>query len=278
VTGPKDLVEVAKALAEPGTKFIEAIDRHLGLVLEPGHIRRKAKAEVDAAKIKAEGDLELLDFEDRIIRRREYLEERRQQNREAIAREAVNQLPNVVSDEKVEEDWLVQFFNYAQDVSNEEMQLIWARLLAGEVAQPGTYSLRTLNLVRLLRQEDAILFSNFCSYLSSGSTHVYTKETFDYLRERGLYFDRLLHIQALGLLSVDGTVKLVIPPKESLTFEYFDRSITLKSKDLLRRGLHYYPLTDVGAELASLCDVEPDYGYLDALVDSLPEWFDVEVS
>ena len=41
---------------------------------------------------------------------------------------------------------------------NLEMQLIWAQLLAGEVAEPGTFSLRTLQLVRNLQESDARLF------------------------------------------------------------------------------------------------------------------------
>ena len=42
-------------------------------------------------------------------------------------------------------DWTARFFDYAQDISSEDMQRIWAKILAGEVESPGRTSLRTLD-------------------------------------------------------------------------------------------------------------------------------------
>lgn len=59
------------------------------------------------------------------------------------------------ADASVSDDWLAQWKDGAQQVSAEEMQGLWAKLLAREVNRPGTYSLRALALLRTLSPGDA---------------------------------------------------------------------------------------------------------------------------
>lgn len=63
-----------------------------------------------------------------------------------------------VSDEPVDEDWSTRFFNNVQDISNEQMKIIWSNLLAWEIKQPGTYSVRTLEVLKNLSKNEAELF------------------------------------------------------------------------------------------------------------------------
>ena len=62
---------------------------------------------------------------------------RRQWNIEEIVGGAVEALPSAVSTTPIEPDWVAEFFNQSQDVSNETMQSLWSRILAGEVASSG---------------------------------------------------------------------------------------------------------------------------------------------
>ena len=64
-----------------------------------------------------------------------------------IAAEQLSQ-EDFVSEEPVEEDWTTRFFNIVEDISDEEMQRLWGKILAGEVKQPKSYSLRTLELLK----------------------------------------------------------------------------------------------------------------------------------
>lgn len=162
----------------------------------------------------------------------------------------------------MDEDWIAQFFNYCQDVSNEEMQVVWARLLAGEVAKPGSYSFRALHVVRTLRQADAALFRRVCNYLWRGDDsrfHFYTPETDALLKRRGIYYAHFLHLEFLGLMSLQPFLGLSLAPGAALQVEY-----SRKTHRLVNPGaggkirLKARPLTDVGSELARLCDSEPD--------------------
>ena len=56
---------------------------------------------------------------------------------------------------RVEEDWLTRWRDSASQVSAEELQTLWGRVLAGEIKSPGTFSLRTLEFLKNLSKEDA---------------------------------------------------------------------------------------------------------------------------
>ena len=68
-----------------------------------------------------------------------------------------------VSDHEPDHDWTARFFNDIQDVSSEKMQLLWAKVLAGEVEKPGSTSIQTLSILKNLDQATARLFGKFCS-------------------------------------------------------------------------------------------------------------------
>jgi uncharacterized repeat protein (TIGR03899 family) len=276
-----------KALSEPVCKLIEAVQSAAGVVYEPTQIRRKAKADADALIIKLKGEIEHQEIALRAAERINKRDVRRQQNIEKIVANAVQQLPETVSKEKVDEDWTTQFFEYCQDVSNEEMQSLWAKLLAGEVALPGSYSLRTLHTVKLMRKKDADLFTKFCSYVwgdeeHKALVHLHTAATNGLLFSRGLSFEEKLHLQTIGLIQMEGSI--TIPENEPVTTTYFSKkyNLTLKSdsfKAKLNRfnGARVVPyfkvdadfLTETGKELALICGANADEDYLNSFIESL---------
>lgn len=73
-----------------------------------------------------------------------------------------------VSNEPVDKDWLNRFFDCAEGVSEEEMQNIWAKILAGEVKQPKSFSLRTLDVLRNMTKDEAELFVEVSSTVFLG--------------------------------------------------------------------------------------------------------------
>lgn len=168
------LIQGTTAIPKSVAKLIDTVGGQIGLFLEPIHLRRKGQAEIDVAVAETRGMAEIAvlclqnklaiqDIQDRADERVRKREAKRQSNIEAITAQAVQELPGEVSEKPVDEDWISQFFNYCQDVSNDQMQSIWARLLAGEVAMPGSFSLRTTSLVRGMSKNDANMFTRFCA-------------------------------------------------------------------------------------------------------------------
>ena len=158
------------------TKFIDAVSGAIGTFNDPQHVVDMAQAKKVAQVVRAEGkvqsaltlekgrqDLEKL--KEKAEQRLANVEIRRQRNLEAITAQAVLALPIEVADENPLEDWIYQFFDLCADIGNEEMQLLWGKLLAGEIAQPGSYSIRTLSAVKLLDRMEADIFTKLCSYV-----------------------------------------------------------------------------------------------------------------
>lgn len=149
---------VSEAASAPLCKLIDAVRAGAGLVYEPTHVRRMAKAESEALIINTQTELALSELSQRAAARLTNTEFRRQANIESVVESATKELPDEVSDAPVDQDWLADFFDCCKDVGDSEVQHLWGKLLAGEVAEPGGVSRRALNLLKLMSCDEASLF------------------------------------------------------------------------------------------------------------------------
>ena len=148
-----------------------------------------AKGKAEATKIKAEGDVnayqlitnaklearEKLMSQDTAIQEKvaigemvaesmKYQGEKRLKNIESVVQLAAMDLGEKdVPDIEPDHDFTARFFNDVQDVSSEKLQLLWAKILSGEVENPGSTSVHSLSILKNLNQDTAKIFSNFCS-------------------------------------------------------------------------------------------------------------------
>ena len=153
----------------PLEKLIDVMSKGFGVLYSPREIRKNADAKAYEIKVlekaKLAADLKRTDktseLEQKISARITHQEAKRQQNIDNISYVAAKQLEHeeTVSEEQVDEDWISRFFNISQDVSNEEMQTLWGRILAGEVKQPNSFSLRTLEILKNITHSEAEIFN-----------------------------------------------------------------------------------------------------------------------
>lgn len=152
-----------EGVSKPLSKFVDAIRSGIGTFYEPTRIRREAAARKDALIISTHAEIEHQELLFRAGERLLFQESRRQENIEHIIRLGASQMPEDVSDEAPDPDWISQFFASSQDVSHEDLRQLWGRLLANEIAQPGTCSRRTLTVLRDLSPEEADAFQRICA-------------------------------------------------------------------------------------------------------------------
>ena len=130
-------------------------------------LQSQAKAQSEARKLLVSQDTDIsgeIDISKTIDQRIQFQEQKRQINIQSVVTKAAHQLGDKeVANNEPDHDWTARFFNEAQDVSSEEMQLLWAEVLAGEVEQAGSTSIRTLGILRNLNQSTAHRFRRFCS-------------------------------------------------------------------------------------------------------------------
>ena len=105
-----------------------------------------------------------LDIAETVNQRIQFQEEKRQRNIGAVVSHAAAELGDKdVPNSETDHDWTARFFNDVQDVSSERMQILWAKVLAGEVERSGSTSIRTLGILRNLDQTTAQVFKMLCS-------------------------------------------------------------------------------------------------------------------
>jgi len=283
---------VAHGTSKPLTKLIETVSAGLGELYRPVGVRRMARAEADALLILAEAQGKAADIEQRAVHRVANKELRRQRNIEGIVKESMRFLPRDVSVDPVSEDWTVQFFEHCQDVSDEQIQSIWARILAGEVAGPGRYSLRTLHALKLLRKEDAALFTNYCKFVwsiesgpcffistSDNGSFIppnYVREIDEIYENEGVELIGRIHLQALNLVSASGpeAIEIRCTDAHPANFRYQDRTISVFANPGYIRGYGWqymavHHLTDIGRELVQISGASAHERYFQLIVDSI---------
>ena len=129
-------------LTKPADTLIKKVSGAVGGWFAPYQIRRVAKAEAEAALIKAQSEIEITDLHRRAAHRFIEEEAQRQKNMEDITDKALPQLNEYAKPEFMDNDWLANFFDKCRIVSDDEMQRLWSLVLAGEANAPGSYSKR----------------------------------------------------------------------------------------------------------------------------------------
>jgi len=190
-------------LSRPATVLIEKISDAVGGIFKPYQIVRVAKAEAQADRIRAEGQIEISDLQRRAFHRFLNEEASKQKNIEEITQKALPLLKEESKPNEVEDDWITHFFDRCRLISNDEMQSLWSKVLAGEANAPGTYSKRTVNFLSGLDKSDADLFTKLCSFswLIEQEINLVVFNVRDKIyTDHGIYFEMLFHLEAIGLV------------------------------------------------------------------------------
>ncbi|MDD5587216.1 MAG: DUF2806 domain-containing protein [Alphaproteobacteria bacterium] len=263
-------------LSAPATKLIEKVSDAVGGIAKPGQIRRVAKAESDAEIIRAQTRIEITEIQRRSLERMIREEGQKQENIESITTKA---FPNLKEDSKpdsIEKDWLTYFFDRSRLVSDDEMQSLWANILAGQANTPGTFSRKTIDLVASLDKKDANLFTKLCTFawMIGGITPVVFYKDGALYEKEGIEFSTLAHLDSIGLINFNqsglgGFAKKKLP--KYFTIFYYGRSITIEfSADDNSLDVGQVLFTQAGSELASICGSSASDEYFEWVLE---KWF-----
>jgi hypothetical protein len=259
-------------LAMPATALVEKVSEAVGGIFRPYQIVRVAKAVAEAKKIEAMADVEVTEIQQRGIARLIIEEGKKQENIESITAQAIPLLEDGAKPEEMENDWITNFFDKCKLISDQEMQSLWSKLLAGEANKAGTFSKRTIELVSQLDKADAQLFTIFCSF--AFVTGRITPFIFDVkgkvYTEKGLNFEKLSHLDNIGLINFNHVTGFIQHPyqQESLV-HYYGTPIYIRfpnEKDNVLQ-LGHVVLTKIGHELAPLCGSERLDSFLEYVIE-----------
>lgn len=262
---------------EPLTKFVDTIRCGIGKAYEPTHIKRMAKAKAQEIEIigkkvtdnmtlptKYDDGKVLIDSTsaDELVKRTGerlfYQEIRRQQNIDTVIDESYEQIKNedTVSAEPVNEDWLFKFFDFVGDISDEQMQKIWSKILFGEIKQPNTYSIRTLNTLRNMTKYEAETFQKISKFkISLDKDKVVITSDHKILEKYDVRYEELLKMEDCGLINCRDFIAIKLDEKE----DFYTDKIFIHTEGKASMGV--YTFTESGKQLLNVLEDNTNYEY-----------------
>lgn len=268
-----NLPEVITIDVKPIDKLIDAVSGAIGKAYEPRHIRKMADAkayeiEVVSEKIRNNADLPIVydasgncsidssDYESlakRTGKRIAYQEMIKQENIEKIVDAAYDSLKDIheIGEGEISREWMNRFINSAGDITTEELQLIWSKVLAGEVKNPTSFSLRTLECLRNLDVDDAKLFEKVCKLVIMNCSVINDDQI---LNNNGIKYSDILRLDDCGLINCSPAItwNKSVTQKGCIVIDFDDYIFCAKSEKDTELIICQFPLTIAGRELYSI--------------------------
>lgn len=162
------------------------------------------------------------------------------------------------NDIKMDNDFFWNTIEHAKTISNEDMQELVAKIIASEYNEPGTYSMSTLQTLKMLGKYELELFERMCSLCINGNE--IPKEVFTLpdnlkavLNLLQIDFGSLQTLQNLGLfLPNEMSRSIDNPEKMNFELKYFDREIILKPTHEINYKISlpgFYGLSNTGKQI-----------------------------
>lgn len=219
----------------------------------------EAKAQAYLAKKKAQTDTEVeilrLQGEEKVAQYVLGRNKQKVENVEDIVSKAKQQFApdEQVPEEPVEKDWMNRFLNIAEEISDKDLQDIWGRILAGEIKNPKSYSLRTLEVLRNMSKDEALLLMKASTYQMAPD--LISTEPF------AVSFMDQISLDDIGVVCGDELIRTMTVPSSGKISFVLNRNaqINIYAQTGVKIKLKGLKLTKAGQEIFTLIQ-EHDYG------------------
>ena len=179
----------------------------------------------------------------------------KQNNLSSVIKKAT--LEKIENPVNLEKNWFLKWMDTAQQVDKEDMQNVLAKILSGEIKKPGTFSFRTLEVVRSISQKELKIFKKFVALVwSNDSVILLGKSLFNnfVLDKYGISYDDFLVVNEAGLISSSNSVKLLDFKKDQQIGFIIGGTnfIKITTKENEKLSVNALLFTLVGQEIAPL--------------------------
>nr|DAY81335.1 MAG TPA: Protein of unknown function (DUF2806) [Caudoviricetes sp.] len=178
-------------------------------------------------------------------------------------------------DGPLDDSWAMFFYDKAKNVTQDDVRIVWGKLLAGECCNPGSVPKQLVLALSLMDKKDVDSFNCLCQFCMTRKERGIVKETQlminlddEKIAENNLNSDRLLSLEGLGLINtMADTYCLKLDEDERYgEYEYHGKEVHIIPPD----GVHELyqgdiALTEAGKALASLIVVDPIDGFVEYL-------------
>lgn len=174
----------------------------------------------------------------------------------------VKKLPGV-DGENLDPDWATAFYDSAKDSSDEEIQVLWGKILAGEIVHHGKFYKRTLSILKNMESEEAKHFVELVPLLIAKETvpeFIFQNNDFFQYNDLQTLMDCGIVNSSDGLYTYTDLDQVILPGFKLVS----------KNNDVKDLNLEGFALTDAGLQLCQLIECNyADENYVKQLADRL---------
>ncbi|MBR0427443.1 MAG: DUF2806 domain-containing protein [Clostridia bacterium] len=262
-------------LSQPLTKLVEVVSQGIGTLYEPTHIKRMAKARAMEIKTISSAvqeselpiqynngqltiDTSTKEFLERTEKRMLFLEAKKQKNIEDIVSEAYNNLETEkeVSEKPIQEEWINRFFNIIGEISSDNLKTIWSKILSEEIKEPGKCSIRTLENLRNISRDEALIFKKISNYIIKYDDGLYYLPNEDeLLKSFNINYGEILKLDEAQLINSSALISAVLNFDENIkeiNLIYNNRIIFCNKEEKCEIRLKAYTLTETGRSIFNI--------------------------
>ncbi len=193
--------------------------------------------------------------------RLQYQQAKKEENIESVIGKAVLELGDKTTDstEEVDEDWYTRFFETVEDISDEQVQSLWARILAGEVLIPRTYTYRLLSVLRNISKNELEIILKIAPLVCG---NVILNEHTS-LRSKGITSQDISILEDMGILK-DGGFQARCIELKSNEVKLFSRTAGFafvfqnSGKGYINHIIDVFEITETGKKIFELANVQID--------------------
>ena len=177
---------------------------------------------------------------------------------------AINELKKLPGEEckDLDPDWATAFYDSAKDSSDEEIQVLWGKILAGEIAHHGKFYKRTLSILKNMESIEAKHFVELVPLLIAKETvPVYIFQNNEFFQ-----YNDLRTLMDCGIVnSSEGTSTYKLDDMKISGF-----NLVALNNDVNEISIDSFSLTDAGLQLCQLIDCNhADENYVKQLAERL---------
>lgn len=178
---------------------------------------------------------------------------------------AINELKKLPGDEckDLDPDWTTAFYDSAKGSSDEAIQVLWGKNLAGEITHHGKFYKRTLSILKNMESEEAKHFVELVLLLIAKETvpeFIFQNNEFFQYNDLQTLMDCGIVNSSDGLYTYTGLDQVILPGFKLVS----------KNNDVKELYLEGFALTDAGLQLSQLIDCNhADENYMKQLAERL---------
>lgn len=207
------------------------------------------------------------DLYERTCKRILWQEMKKQKNIESVVdktKELLNN-ENDISEQDLDEDWISRFFSSVQDISNEKMQFLWSKILAGEIKRPSTFSLRFLDVMTKVSQEEAQMFEKYSMHMIHIGSRIALIRDDEFEKKHDIIYDDILTMQECNLIDANPLLSVNFSNNlrnDNVAIIYYnEQCIAIKTTKDKTISIPVFQLTSLGKELFRIVNVNYDISY-----------------